>query len=196
MIAIVDYRAGNTTSVKRALRRLGHQCVVTSDPGVVARAERIIVPGVGHYGATAAFAVQGLGAALERRIAQGTPLLGICLGMQWLFESSAEAPGLAGLGAFAGRCEPFPATVKSLHVGWDQLEFRRPGRLLAGLAPGVFVYFTHGYRAPLVAETVAGCNYGGPFSAVVERGNLCGVQFHPEKSGDAGLSVLDRFCTC
>ena len=196
MIAIVDYGAGNITSVKRAVQHLGHPCVVTSDPARVERAERIIVPGVGNFRATLAFSVTGLGAALERQIARGSHVLGICLGMQWLFESSEEAPELSGLGAFAGRCEPLPAAVKSPHVGWDQLEICAASRLLHGLSSGAFVYFTHSYCAPLVTETVASCSYGSPHSAALERDNLFGVQFHPEKSGEVGLAILENFCTC
>ncbi len=196
MIAVVDYGAGNVTSVKRALEHLGRECVVTSDADLVEGAERVIVPGVGHFGATAAFSSTALGAALERQVARGTCVLGVCLGMQWLFESSDEAPGQAGLGAFAGRCRSFPATVKSPHVGWDQLEIGATSRLLRGLSSGVFAYFSHSYRAPVVAETVASCGYGAPHSAAVERDNLFGVQFHPEKSGETGLAVLRNFCTC
>ena len=122
------------------------------------------------------------------------PLLGICLGMQWMFESSQEAPQLRGLGLFAGQCDKFPAAVKSPHVGWNQLQLRGDSRLLRGLPEDSFVYFTHSYRAPLVESTVAGCAYGGVFSAAVERGQLFGVQFHPEKSGSAGLQLLRNFC--
>jgi glutamine amidotransferase len=114
--------------------------------------------------------------------------------MQWMFESSTEAPQLRGLGLFAGECERFPAAVKSPHVGWNQLRLRGDSRLLRGLAQDSFVYFTHSYRAPLVAATVGDCAYGGEFSAVVERGQLFGVQFHPEKSGTTGLQLLRNFC--
>ncbi len=134
--------------------------------------------------------------SLERAIAGGTPVLGICLGMQWLFEGSEEAPGLSGLALFAGRCRPLPATVKSPHVGWDQLDMSGPSRLLAGLSTGAYVYFTHAYCAPLVGETVASCGYGTPHTAALERGNLFAVQFHPEKSGDAGLQILNNFASC
>ncbi len=196
MIAVVDYGAGNVTSVRRALEHLGHECTVTADPAKVERAERVIVPGVGHFRATQTLASTGLTATLERAISQGNPVLGICLGMQWLFDSSAEAPELAGLGAIRGRCEPFPAGVKSPHVGWDQLEITPASRLLRGLSSGVFVYFTHGYCAPLVEETVASCSYGTPHSAALEHGNLFAVQFHPEKSADGGLLILENFCSC
>lgn len=196
MIAIVDYGAGNVTSVRRAFEHLGHGAVITSDAATVADAERVVVPGVGHFRATATLAGSPLGAAVAAQLERGTPLLGICLGLQWLFEASREAAGLTGLGAFAGCCGPLAAAVKSPHVGWDELEIVPESRLLAGLASGTSVYFAHSYCAPLVAETAAVCDYGVPFSAAVERDRLFGVQFHPEKSGQAGLAVLDTFCRC
>jgi len=196
VIAIVDYGAGNITSVKRAIEHLGHACTVTSDPAVIGRADRIIVPGVGNFRATTALCSNGVGSALANQISLEKPVLGICLGMQWLFQSSDEAPGVEGFGIFDGRCQPFPPHVKSPHVGWDQVEIARESRLLSGVQSGQFVYFTHRYRAPLVKATVAACDYGTPFSAAVERGNLFGVQFHPEKSGEAGLLILENFCTC
>ena len=194
MIAIVDYRAGNLVSVKKAVDHLGFQCAITSDPGVVERAEKVIVPGVGHFAATCALDDTGLRTAITKAIARQTPFFGICVGMQWMFESSEEAPGVSGLGVIRGECAHFPPTVKAPHVGWNQLEIKDGSRLLRGLASGAFVYFTHSYRAPLVADTVACCDYGGAFSAAVERDHLFGVQFHPEKSGDAGLAMLDNFC--
>ncbi len=196
MIAVVDYGAGNVTSVQRALDHLGRECVVTGDPAVVNAADRVIVPGVGHFSATTTLAASGLTAIIESRIAERTPVLGICLGMQWLFEASDEDPELAGLGAFWGRCRAFPADVKSPQVGWDQLEIGAQSRLLRGLPSGTYAYFTHGYYAPLVGETIATCTHGAPHTAAVERGNLFGTQFHPEKSGDAGLAILDNFCSC
>jgi len=196
VIAVVDYGAGNVTSVRRALEHLGYECAVTGDPAQVERAERVVVPGVGNFRATQGLASSGLATTLRRAIAQGKPVLGICLGLQWLFDSSAEAPELPGLGIIHGRCEPFPAGVKSPHVGWDQLDISPASRLLRGLSSGVFVYFTHGYYAPLVEETVASCSYGTPHSAALERGDLFAVQFHPEKSGDGGLLILDNFCSC
>lgn len=196
MIAIVNYGAGNLTSVKRAVEHLGHACTVTSDPVAIESSDRIILPGVGHFRATTALSASSLRLALERQIALQKPVLGICLGMQWLFESSEEAPGVPGLGAFDGRCRYFPSQVKSPHVGWDQLEIRGENRVLRGVSSGQFVYFSHAYYAPLIETTVAGCSYGETFSAAVEHGNLYGVQFHPEKSGDAGLAILENFCTC
>jgi imidazole glycerol-phosphate synthase subunit HisH len=193
MIAIVDYQAGNLASVKKAFDHLGHESAITSDAETIARAAKIVLPGVGNFEATTALAGP-LQSVVSTAIERQTPLLGICLGMQWMFESSQEAPRLRGLGLFAGECEKFPSQVKSPHVGWNQLQLRGDSRLLRGLPDDSFVYFTHSYRAPLVDATVAECAYGGNFSAVVERGQLFGVQFHPEKSGTAGLQLLRTFC--
>jgi len=194
-IAIVDYRAGNLTSVKKALDRVSSGAVVTSDPDVVARAEKVVLPGVGHFAATSALSAAGLREAIRQSIQRGLPFLGICLGMQWMIESSQEAPNASGLGLWPGECERFPASVKSPHVGWNQLTIRNgTSRLLKGIAPESFVYFTHSYRVPLLAVTVAECEYGGRFSAAVEQGNVFGVQFHPEKSGAVGLKLLENFC--
>jgi glutamine amidotransferase len=193
MIAIVDYRAGNLTSVKKALDALGADSAVTSDPIDVSRAEKIVLPGVGHFSATKILSETGLQAAVESAIQRGIPFLGICVGMQWMFEASAEAPGTRGLGLFSGQCQRFPNNVKSPHVGWNTLQLRNSSRLLQGIGPDACVYFTHSYRAPIVEGTVAECEYGGAFSAVVERDHLFGVQFHPEKSGPVGLKILENF---
>lgn len=193
MIAIVDYQAGNLTSVKKAFDHLGVEAAITSDPVTIARASKVVLPGVGNFEATTALS-GALQEAVVNAIDRKVPLLGICLGMQWMFESSREAPQLRGLGLFAGECEKFPAWVKSPHVGWNQLQVDGSSRLLRGLAQDSFVYFTHSYRAPVVEATVGKCEYGGEFSAVVERGELFGVQFHPEKSGSAGLHLLRNFC--
>ncbi|MGH9544748.1 MAG: imidazole glycerol phosphate synthase subunit HisH [Terriglobales bacterium] len=193
MIAIIDYQAGNLASVKKAFDHLGYEAAITDDPAAIASASKIVLPGVGHFEATTALTgplQQAVVEAIDRQI----PVLGICLGMQWMFESSQEAPQLRGLGLFAGECEKFPGTVKSPHVGWNQLQVSGASRLLQGLPQDSFVYFTHSYRAPLVEATVGKCEYGGDFSAVVERGQLFGVQFHPEKSGTAGLQLLRNFC--
>jgi glutamine amidotransferase len=194
MIAIVDYGAGNLVSVEKALDWLKAECVITSDPAQVAKAAKIVLPGVGHFASTAALERSGLRDAISDSIGRGTPFLGICVGMQWMFERSQESPDTLGLGILAGECERFPASVKSPHVGWNQLEVASSSRLLRGVPSTSFVYFTHSFRAPLSDTTVACCEYGGRFSAAVERNHLFGVQFHPEKSGEIGLKVLSNFC--
>ena len=186
-------KAGNLASVKKAFDHLGHESAITADPAAITRASKIVLPGVGNFEATTALS-GALQEAVVKAIDRQVPLLGICLGMQWMFEASREAPQLRGLGLFAGECEKFPAAVKSPHVGWNQLQVSGASRLLRGLPQDSFVYFTHSYRAPVVEATVGRCEYGGAFSAVVESGQVFGVQFHPEKSGSAGLHLLRNFC--
>ena len=197
LIAVIDYKAGNLTSVVKALTALGADARVTDDPAVIRAAERVVLPGVGHFAATERLHATGMEEAARDVIAAGVPFLGICVGLQWLFEGSTEAPGLRGLGALQGLCERFPDTYKVPHVGWNTLEPVHSGvatsRLLAGLAPHSFVYYTHSYRAPVIHETVGATDYAGRFSGAVERGSLFGVQFHPEKSGDTGLEILRNF---
>jgi imidazole glycerol-phosphate synthase subunit HisH len=200
VIAVVDYKAGNLTSVVKALNFLGaRDIVVTQDPVVVLNTEKIVLPGVGHFQATSLLQELGLTDAVRESIAKGTWFLGICVGLQWLFEGSTEAPGAAGLGHFAGMCERFPAEfagadLKSPHVGWNSLEsVKADSRLLRGVKNGGFVYYTHSWRAPVTEATAAVTNYGGAFTAVVERENVMGVQFHPEKSSAVGLQVLKNF---
>jgi len=193
MIAIVDYGAGNITSVKKALEHLGVQAEVTTDPQVVAAAEKIVVPGVGHFCRCEALNVN-LREPVLNAIARGKPFLGICVGMQWLFEGSTEAPDTPGAALFTGQCSRFPPAVKSPHVGWNRIDVKNGSRLLRAVPSGTFVYYTHSYRAPLVQETVASTQYGGDFSAAVERANIFAVQFHPEKSGQMGLKILENFC--
>ncbi len=195
MIAIVDYGAGNLVSVKKAVDFLGYECAVTSDPSQVARAARVILPGVGHFGSTAALAHSGLQAAIAQSISCNVPFLGICVGMQWMFERSQESPGTRGLGLFSGECEHFPQAVKSPHVGWNDLDIDVSSALFRGVPPSSFVYFTHSFRVPLTRTTAATCEYGGRFSAAVEREQTFGVQFHPEKSGEIGLKILRNFCS-
>jgi glutamine amidotransferase len=193
MIAIVDYGAGNISSVKKALEHLGAEARVTSDPEVIAAAQKIIVPGVGHFSRCQSLNAN-LRAPVLEAIRNGKPFLGICVGMQWLFSGSTEAPETPGVALFAGECSRFPASVKSPHVGWNEIEVSGQSRLLKGVSSGAFVYYTHSFRAPVVAETVASTGYGGEFSAAVERGNIFGVQFHPEKSAETGLKILENFC--
>jgi glutamine amidotransferase len=204
MIAIIDYKAGNLTSVVKALTYLNApEITVTQDPDLVRKASKIVLPGVGHFQATQWLTDRGLTEAVRESVARGTWFLGVCVGLQWLFAGSTEAPATAGLGHFPGACERFPATfegvdLKSPHVGWNSLEEIFPGsyedsKLLRGIAPGGFVYYTHSWRAPIVKATGAVTNYGGPFTAAVEQDNVMGVQFHPEKSAAVGLQVLKNF---
>jgi glutamine amidotransferase len=194
MIAVVDYGAGNLTSVMKALQHAGPDAVVTASPEVVARAEKIILPGVGHFSATAMLEQRGLKEAIAAAIRREVPFLGICVGMQWMLAGSTEAPDVCGLELFPGACECFPASVKSPHMGWNLLQIHPKSRLLSGVSSGSFVYFAHSYRVPLCDDTTAECEYGGAFSAAIERGHVFGVQFHPEKSGAAGLRILENFC--
>jgi glutamine amidotransferase len=196
VIALIDYGAGNLTSVKKALRFLGADFIVPETPAVLADARGIIVPGVGHFAATAALAGPWY-EAIAADTSHGKPLLGICLGMQWLFEGSDEAPEVKGLGVMKGRITRLRGDaerqVKVPHVGWNSLELARPGRLLEGLASGAQVYFTHSFAAPVTGDTAAATTHREPFASVVERDNIFGVQFHPEKSSDAGLQMLRNF---
>jgi glutamine amidotransferase len=193
VITVIDYKAGNLTSVMKALGALGCQATVTADPEVVRRATKVILPGVGHFQATQVLEETGLTTAVSNAIAQGVPFLGICVGLQWLFEGSTEAPGVKGLGLFRGECERFAPGVKVPHVGWNEVRVEPQSCLMHGVEDRAFVYYTHSYRAPVVTETVAVTSYDGPFSGAVERGNVMGVQFHPEKSGIAGMRVLRNF---
>jgi imidazole glycerol-phosphate synthase subunit HisH len=193
VIAVIDYKAGNITSVKKALDALGAEAQITDDPDVVARAEKIMLPGVGHFAATEVIEKSGLRQVVESAIAAGVPFFGICVGMQWMLESSEEAPDVRGLGTLHSMCERFPASVKAPHVGWNQIRPVKESRLLRDVEPGAFVYYSHSYRAPVAPETVAVTDYGGEFSAVVERDNTFGVQFHPEKSAKTGMQILKNF---
>lgn len=194
MIAIIDYKAGNLASVKKALDYLRIDARVTDDPKVVSRADKLILPGVGHFAATTQLSRTGLRDAVQERIDAGRPFLGICVGMQWMLAGSSEAPDVPGLGAIAASCERFQSRDQKVpHVGWNQIAKARPSRLLNGIESGAFVYYSHSYCAPVTAETVATTDYCGTYSAAVERNNLFGVQFHPEKSGATGLKVLNNF---
>jgi len=193
MVAVIDYKAGNLTSVMKALRSLGSDPVLTDGPAVVLRADKLILPGVGHFSSTRFLEDRGLKLAIQQRIDAGTPFLGICVGLQWLFAGSTEAPETPGLAAFPETCEKFASGKKVPHVGWNSLSIKPGSRLFAGVPDGSFVYFTHSWRAPVIQDTVAVTEYGEPFTAAAERDSVMGVQFHPEKSGDAGLRVLRNF---
>ncbi len=192
MIVIIDYKAGNLASVAKAFAHLGQDVRVTDNANVVAESSKIVLPGVGHFSATSALDGDMRNAILQA-IARGVPFLGICVGMQWLYEASEEAPATKGLGIVKGCCARFSSEVKSPHVGWNALQPRANSRLLRGIGDDAFVYFTHSYRAPVTDDTCAITSYGGDFAAAVERDNVFGVQFHPEKSGAAGLALLRNF---
>jgi len=200
VIAVIDYKAGNLTSVVKALHYLeASEVTVTQDPAIVRSAAKIVLPGVGHFQATQLLTDLGLTEAVRESVARGAWFLGICVGLQWLFKGSTEAPATTGLGHFPGACERFPAhfegaELKSPHVGWNSLEgIRDDSRLLKGVNGGGFVYYTHSWRAPVVSATASVTNYGGAFTGVVEQENVMGVQFHPEKSSAVGLQVLKNF---
>jgi len=201
VIALVDYGAGNLASVRKALGAIGANVWTPTVAGELGRAHGIIVPGVGHFDSTKALTGEWR-TAIKTMVADGVPLLGICVGLQWLFEGSEEAPDVEGLSLFRGRCfnlaNPRPKTqdprpLKVPHVGWNSLSLPRPSHLMAGVDDGSQVYFTHSFAAPVISDTAAICEYGMPFSAAVERGNVSGVQFHPEKSGDTGLRILGNW---
>jgi imidazole glycerol-phosphate synthase subunit HisH len=191
VIALVDYGAGNLTSVRKAFHALGLDIAMPAAPADLDNARGIVVPGVGHFGATAALD-PGWRDAIRARIDAGVPFLGICLGLQWLFEGSMEAPDIPGLGVFPGMCQRLSEDggLKIPHVGWNNLRIPRSSAILANITDGAQVYFTHSYAAPVVDATAAVTTYGASFSAVVARSNVSGVQFHPEKSGNVGLQVL------
>jgi glutamine amidotransferase len=231
VIALIDYRAGNLTSVRKAFAAIGADLFTPSTPDDLDNARGIVVPGVGHFGATAVLDEpwrQRIRSGLRR----GTPLLGICLGLQWLFDMSEEAPGLPGLGVLAGSCSllratgsraggsvtrsddvsaggelvpqegrrappdacaPLPARLKVPHVGWNALDVVRPSRILRGIDSGEQAYFTHSYVAPITSACVSQTTHGEPFASVVESGLVFGAQFHPEKSGEVGLTLLRNF---
>jgi glutamine amidotransferase len=197
MITLIDYKAGNLTSVRKAFTFLGQESVVTEDPECVRNAEALVLPGVGHFCTTERLASSGVRDAVLEAISRGTPFLGICVGMQWQFAGSTEAPETKGLALFEGPCERFKTELKVPHVGWNQIRRTAHGqqsRLLRDIPDGSYVYFTHSYRAPVVEGVAAVTDYGETFAASVERENVFGVQFHPEKSGDTGLRILKNFC--
>ena len=197
MITLIDYKAGNLTSVRKAFTFLGQESVVTEDPEVVRNAEALVLPGVGHFCTTERLATSGVRDAVLEAIGRGTPFLGICVGMQWQFAGSTEAPETKGLELFEGPCERFKTELKVPHVGWNRIRRTNGGeqsRLLRDVPDDSFVYFTHSYRAPVVEGVASVTSYGETFAASVERENVFGVQFHPEKSGDTGLRILKNFC--
>jgi len=199
MIAIVDYGMGNLRSVEKAVQRVGGTAAITAEPGMVQEADAVILPGVGAFGdAMQNLRDRHLVDALVSHIHSGKPFLGICLGMHLLFEEGEEMGRHAGLGVLPGKVVRFPPDgLKVPHVGWNQLQIRRPSPLLDGVADGSYTYFVHSYYVLPKEESVivATTEYGLPYASAVGQGNLLGVQFHPEKSQEIGLRILANFVT-
>ncbi len=194
-IAIVDYGAGNLPSVERALWKLGAETERATEPAQVTGAKAVVLPGVGHFAAfVAGLRERKLTSPLRSAFEAGVPILGICLGLQAMFASSEEAPGDPGLGFFPEEVRALPTNVKSPHIGWNQVRRMRESKLLRGIPDDAYFYFAHSFAAPASAKaTVAACDHGVSFAAVIEQGNLAAVQFHPEKSGETGALVLRNF---
>ncbi len=194
MIALLDYGAGNVGSVLKAVQYLGSRAEVVSSPDRLERADKIILPGQGHFGSMLkALEERNLLTALRGKIEAGTPYLGICLGLQALYDASEEAPGVRGLGLIQGTVARFKVLEKVPQIGWNQLQIRRGSRLFRFIQDGSFAYYCHSYYAPVVPEAVAITEYGETYAAGIEQDNVCAVQFHPEKSGEVGLRVLKNF---
>ena len=200
MVAIVDYDAGNTKSVQKAFAHLGAETVLTRESAEILRADRVVLPGVGAFGdAMEKLERFGLVDVLREAAASGKPFLGICLGLQLLFERSEESPGVSGLGLFKGESRHFTEKegYKIPQIGWNSLHLKGDGRLFAGLSEGTFVYFVHSYYVHAEDRSIvkASCAYTDEADASIEAGNVFACQFHPEKSGAAGLQMLRNFLT-
>lgn len=198
MVAIIDYDAGNIRSVEKAVRYLGKEVAVTSDPEKILAADRVILPGVGAFGdAMKRLHAMGLVEVIRQVAERGTPFLGICLGLQLLFEKSEESPGVAGLGLLQGEILRLPELpgLKVPHIGWNSLKYPNPGRLFRGIPEDSYVYFVHSYYLKAQDEGIvtATTEYGTLVHASVESGNLFACQFHPEKSSETGLTILENF---
>ena len=195
LVAVLDYGIGNLRSAQKALERVGANAQLTSDHGLIADADAVVLPGVGAFGACmAALRDQGLDEVAVDATSDGRPFLGVCVGMQMLFEGSDESPGATGLGVLPGRLRLLPDTVKRPQMQWNLVDVRRPSRLFAAIEDPVWMYFVHSYAAESKDPSViATCDYGGPVAAAIERGSLWATQFHPEKSGAVGLELLRGF---
>lgn len=198
MIAIIDYDAGNIRSVEKALRFLGQEALVTKNREAILGADKVILPGVGSFGdAMGKIRQYGLERVIGEVIGKDTPFLGICLGLQLLFERSDETPGVPGLGILKGEILRIPdgEGLKIPHMGWNSLTFPNAGRLFRGISKEAYVYFVHSYYLKAADERIvtAAAEYGTYIHASVEQGNVFACQFHPEKSGDVGLQILKNF---
>lgn len=194
MTAILDYGAGNLRSVENALDQAGASYEVVRDAAGLKRSSKIILPGVGHFGQMMrALDELGVRETLRQQLREGVPFLGICLGLQALFERSAEASDVEGLGIFPGRIERFPLEARVPHMGWNDVAAVRPSRLFDDALSDGYFYFAHSYFLPVCHGTTLTCQYGIAFTAAFEADNIFGVQFHPEKSGPLGLALLRRF---
>jgi len=193
-IAIFDYGAGNLRSVQNTLDEVGVAYELVRDAAGLERAEKIVLPGVGHFGQiTRALDEMQVRQTLIARIHAGVPFLGICLGLQCLFEESAEAPGERGLAIFNGKVKRFGEGARVPHMGWNNVDLIKPSKLLKGLPARPYLYFAHSYFVPVVSQTAAMCTYTVPYTAVLEEGNVYGVQCHPEKSGPLGIAIVRNF---
>ena len=199
MIAIIDYDAGNIRSVEKAVALLGEEPCITRDKDTILRADKVILPGVGAFGsAMEKIRAYGLEEVIHEVVDRGTPFLGICLGLQLLFEESEEAPGVKGLGLFEGKIVRIPdqnGTLKIPHIGWNSLKFPNKGSLFEGIEENSFVYFVHSFylKAKNANDVVATTEYGEILDVAVQRDNMYACQFHPEKSSTVGLKIIENF---
>ncbi|HET6874805.1 MAG TPA: imidazole glycerol phosphate synthase subunit HisH [Acidimicrobiales bacterium] len=195
MIAVLDYGIGNLRSAEKALQHVGADARLVDEPSEAAGAAGVVLPGVGNFGeCMAALRASGLDVVAERAVAEGIPFLGICVGMQMMYEGSEESPGVAGLGILHGCIRLLPDGVKRPQMQWNRLDLTRPDSpVLSGLGDDAWVYFVHSYAAPAGDDVIATCDYGGPVVAAIGRERLWATQFHPEKSGASGLALLANY---
>jgi len=194
LIAVLDYGIGNLRSAEKALEHVGADARLTADAGLIADADAVVLPGVGAFGpCIEALRSRGLDEVALDAVASGRPFLGVCIGMQMLYESSEESPDVPGLGVLPGRIRRLPDGVKRPQMQWNVLELSRTSAMLEGLESPTWMYFVHSYAPQMSVDVVATCDYGGPVTAAVERGNVWATQFHPEKSGAPGLALLTNF---
>ena len=194
LVAVLDYGIGNLRSAQKSLERHGADAHLTADPAIIRDAAGVVLPGVGAFGACMdAVDRTGVGDLAHEVVEAGTPFLGICVGMQLLYEGSEETPGRKGLGILPGECARIPGGVKHPQMQWNIVDVVAPSPLFAGLPEPIWMYFVHSYAAPMSGLVTATCDYGGPVVAAVQRDNVHAAQFHPEKSSTAGLAFIDNF---